>query len=136
MAVSIFLFSSLVCFSFNDFFFLGGGEGEVEGREEGFRCGFVGLFFWSFLLRFPLPLSSSLFPSPSLFLSFSLSLWLARHPARLFSLAWPRVFVCSHRRAARAFALVPARLCLRVRVLTASAVARTSVASPCNFPRL
>ena len=77
-----------------------------------------------------LPLSLSPYPYPSL------SLWLARHPARLFSLAWPRVFVCSHRRAARAFVFVPARLRLRARVLAASAVARASVAPPCNFPRL
>ena len=118
------------------FFLLGGGRrGRGATRVFGVDLSvfFSGLFFSvSLSLSLPLflPLSLSPYPYPSL------SLWLARHPARLFSLAWPRVFVCSHRRAARAFVLVPARLCLRARVLAASAVARASVAPPCNFPRL
>ena len=96
MAVFIFLFSSLVCFSFNDFF-LGGGGRRGRGARRDFGVGlsvcFSGIFF-----------SVSLSLSLPLFLPLSLSPPIPIPPSLSGSLAIPL-----------AYFLLPGRVCLCAR---------------------
>ena len=92
----IFLFSSLVCFSFNVFFL--GGEGEVEGRGG----------FSVLVCRFSFLVFSSRFPSPSLFLSFFLPLSLSPPIPIPLSLSGSLAIPL-------AYFLLPGRVCLCAR---------------------